>query len=489
MKYILALDQGTSSSRAILFNQKGQIQASAQKEFTQIFPKSGWVEHDPKEIWESLYDVMEEAVQTSGVSWREIQAIGITNQRETTIVWDKETGEPIYNAIVWQDKRTLQICEHLKDKNLESYVKNTTGLLIDAYFSGTKLKWILDEVSGAREKAEKGQLCFGTVDSYLIWKLTQGKSHKTDFTNASRTMIFNINNLKWDEKLLQELDIPASILPEVQSSRSKFGNFHIDGASIPILSAIGDQQAALFGQCCFAKGEAKNTYGTGCFMLMNVGDEKVTSHNGLLTTLAANAEGGVDYALEGSVFIAGAAIQWLRDGLELFESASESEEMANMSSNEEVVVVPAFAGLGAPYWDMYARGAIFGLTRDTNKNDIVKATLESLAFQTRDVLEAMEQDSGIALKLLKVDGGAVSNNYLMNFQANILGVPLERPLLTESTAQGAAFLAGLESGLWTVEDLKQMKSVEKVFQVSMSEEQREEKYNKWKDGVKRVMQK
>ncbi len=485
MKYILSLDQGTSSSRAILFDQYGKIRASAQKEFTQIYPHAGWVEHDPTEIWESQYGVMIDAVQKAGISWSEIQAIGITNQRETAIVWDKKTGDPVYNAIVWQDKRTSDFCSELKGKNLESYVKNSTGLVIDAYFSGTKINWILENVDGVRDRAEAGELCFGTVDSFLIYKLTEGRSHKTDYTNASRTMIFNIDKLEWDKKMLRELNIPSSMLPQVQSSRSKFGNFNHEGTVIPILGVAGDQQAALFGQCCFSRGSAKNTYGTGCFMLMNVGAEKVTSHHGLLTTLAANPNGGVDYALEGSVFIAGAAIQWLRDGLQLFAQASETEEMANESSSEEIVVVPAFAGLGAPYWDMYARGAIFGLTRDTDKNDIAKATLQSLAFQSKDVLEAMEQDSGIQLKSLKVDGGAVQNNYLMQFQADILDVKVERPSVIESTAQGAAYLAGLESGLWTVEDLLKMKEIGRVFEVKMEREERKKKYGMWKKGVER----
>jgi len=465
MKYILSLDQGTSSSRAILFDQQGKIRASAQKEFPQIYPQSGWVEHDLDEIWQSQHSVMLEAVEKSGISWSEIQAIGITNQRETTVVWDRKTGKPVYNAIVWQDKRTSDFCTELKNRKLESYVKNTTGLVIDAYFSGTKVNWILDNVDGARERAEKGELCFGTIDSYLIFKLTEGRSHKTDYTNASRTMIFNINKLEWDKKMLEELDIPSSMLPQVQSSRSKFGNFNIEDTTIPILGVAGDQQAALFGQCCFTKGSAKNTYGTGCFMLMNVGKEKVTSHHGLLTTLAANPEGGIDYALEGSVFIAGAAIQWLRDGLKLFTDASETEAMANQSTSEEVVVVPAFAGLGAPYWDMYARGAIFGLTRDSDKNDIAKATLQSLALQSKDVLEAMEQDSGIQLESLKV----------------------ERPSVIESTAQGAAYLAGLESGLWTVEDLVEMKEIGRVFDVEMENTERKRKYGQWKKAVERCM--
>ena len=487
MKYILSLDQGTSSSRAILFNEHGQIVSSSQLEITQIYPKSGWVEHNPDEIWETQFKTMQNVVSEAGISWSQIQAIGITNQRETTLVWDRITGKPIYNAIVWQDKRTSDYCVELKSQNLESYVKNTTGLVIDAYFSGTKIRWILDNVDGAREKAEAGNLMFGTVDSYLIYKLTDGRSHKTDYTNASRTMIFNINHLEWDEKMLAELNIPASMLPEVQSSRSKFGNYKHEDCNIPILGVAGDQQAALFGQCCFEKGSAKNTYGTGCFMLMNVGEEKVTSHMGLLTTLAANPHGGIDYALEGSVFIAGAAIQWLRDGLELFQDASETEDMANTSSSEEVVVVPAFVGLGAPYWDMYARGAIFGLTRDSNKNDLAKATLQSLAFQTKDVLEAMEKDSSIQLKSLKVDGGAVANNYLMQFQADILDVPVERPAVIESTAQGAAYLAGLESGLWTIDDIQSMQKIDRVFEVNMNNKTRSAKYRQWQKAVKRSM--
>ncbi len=489
MKYIIALDQGTSSSRALLFDQQGKMRASAQKEFKQLYPHPGWVEHDPASIWGSQYSVLMELMDNSNISWADIAAIGITNQRETTLVWDRETGEPVYNAIVWQDKRTSSFCEELGKRKLESYVINSTGLRIDAYFSGTKINWILEHVEGAREKAKAGKLCFGTVDTYLIWKLTEGRSHKTDFTNASRTMLFNINTLEWDAKLLDELEIPAAMLPEVQSSRSHYGNFIKDDYSIPILGVAGDQQAALFGQCCFERGQAKNTYGTGCFLLMNVGKEKVTSHHGLLTTLIASPSGGVEYALEGSVFVAGAAIQWLRDGLELFEHAKQTEQMANDSENDEVTVVPAFAGLGAPYWDMYARGAIFGLTRDTNKNDIVKATLESLAFQTRDVLEAMEQDCGSQLKSLKVDGGMVQNNFLMQFQANILGVPVERPVMTESTAQGVAYLAGLECNMWTIEELVEMKAIDTKFKVEMTEEVRSQKYDKWKNIVQRIMMK
>lgn len=485
MKYILALDQGTSSSRALLFDEDGKIVASAQKEFTQYYPKSGWVEHDPEEIWESQEAVLKEAVSKAKIEYSDILAIGITNQRETTVVWDSNSGKAIYNAIVWQDKRTSRYCEELKERNLESYIRNTTGLVIDSYFSGTKINWILKNVEEAEAKAQAGNLKFGTIDSWLIHKMTEGKEHRTDYTNASRTMLFDIDTLTWDEKLLMELEIPNSMLPTVQSSRSHFGFYKIQNSEIPILGVAGDQQAALFGQCCFEEGSAKNTYGTGCFMLMNVGDEKVTSHTGLLTTLVANPMGGIDYALEGSVFIAGAAIQWLRDGLDLLDMIDDCEAMALESTNEDVVVVPAFVGLGAPYWDMYARGAIFGLTRDTSKNDITKATLKSLAFQTKDVLEAMEKDSGIELKSLKVDGGVVSNSYLMQFQADILNVPVERPAVIESTAQGVAYLAGLEAGLWNIADLQKMQEIEKVFQVEMSTELRKSQYDLWLQGVNR----
>lgn len=487
MKYIVALDQGTSSSRAIIYNSEGNQVASAQKETTQIYPKPGWVEHDPEEIWKSQLQVFEDAVSKAGIDWKEIACIGITNQRETTIVWDRNTGKAIYNAIVWQDKRTADFCQSLISRNLESYIKNTTGLVVDSYFSATKIAWILSHVEGAKDKAKAGELAFGTVDSWLIYKLTQGEVHVTDYTNASRTMLFDINSLRWDEKLLKELEIDASMLPSVQSSRSVFGIFEKDGVEIPILGVAGDQQAALFGQCCFEKGTAKNTYGTGCFMLMNTGKEKITSHKGLLTTLAAAPDGGVHYALEGSVFIAGAAIQWLRDGLGLFDDASETESMAEKSEKDEVVVVPAFSGLGAPYWDMYAKGAIFGLTRDTDKNDITKATLESLAFQTKDVLEAMEKDSNIQLKVLKVDGGASSNNFLMQFQADILNVNVERPEDIESTAHGAAYLAGLQAGIWTEEDILKMKGNSDRFEVRMSIEERNRKYSLWSKAVKRTM--
>ncbi len=487
MKYILALDQGTSSSRAILFDLQGQLIACAQKEFTQIYPKPGWVEHDPNEIWSSQESVMLDVVAQARVQWQNIEAIGISNQRETTIVWDQH-GNPIYNAIVWQDTRTSAFCKKLKARNLESYVKNNTGLVIDSYFSATKIHWILEHVEGTRERAEKGALHFGTVDSWLIYKLTQGAAHKTDYTNASRTMLFNIDKLDWDRYLLHALNIPKSILPEVQSSRSLYGFYRPDARhKIPILGVAGDQQAALFGQCCFDKGSAKNTYGTGCFMLMNVGEEKVTSHAGLLTTIMAKPDGGICYALEGSVFIAGAAIQWLRDGLQLFKHAADTEAMANDSESEEIVVVPAFAGLGAPYWDMQARGAIFGLTRDSNRNDLAKATLESLAFQTKDVLEAMEKDSGIRLQQLKVDGGAAANDYLMQFQADILNVIVDRPAVLESTAQGAAYLAGLEAGIWTVDQLIEMKRQGKRFDVHMNREDRQRKYKLWKKAIRRTM--
>lgn len=485
MKYILALDQGTSSSRAVLFDELGRLVASAQKEITQYYPQTGWVEHDPEEIWKSQEEVLHEAISKAKIQYSDIQAIGITNQRETTVVWDSESGKAVYKAIVWQDKRTSDFCEELKKRNLESYVRNATGLVIDSYFSATKVRWILKHVEGAEERASEGKLMFGTIDSWLIHKMTKGREHRTDYTNASRTMMFNIDRLEWDNKLLAELGIPRSMLPSAQSSRSHFGFYEINGYQIPILGVAGDQQAALFGHCCFEEGSAKNTYGTGCFMLMNVGNEKLTSHRGLLTTLAANPAGGIDYALEGSVFIAGAAIQWLRDGLGLFEDAIETEEMAMRSSNEEVVVVPAFSGLGAPYWDMYARGTIFGLTRDTTKNDIAKATLKSLAFQTKDVLEAMEKDSGIKLTCLKVDGGAVANQYLMQFQADILNVPVERPAVIESTAQGVAYLAGLELGLWTVDELQKMKQTDQVFQVEMDDEFRRTQYALWLEGVKR----
>ncbi|MEN9447200.1 MAG: glycerol kinase [Bacteroidota bacterium] len=489
-KYILALDQGTTSSRAILFDNNASIISSAQREFTQIFPQPGWVEHDPNEIWQTQIDVAREAVAKANIQPHEIAAIGITNQRETTIIWDKETGKPIYNAIVWQDRRTAGFCDELKNRGLESYIKENTGLVIDAYFSGTKVNWILNNVEGARQKAHEGRLCFGTVDSWLIWNLTKGKVHATDFSNASRTLLYNIKDLKWDEKLLQELDVPASLLPEVLPSSGNFGTTHPDvffNLEIPIAGVAGDQQSALFGQCCFTPGMAKNTYGTGCFMLMNTGTERVTSKHGLLTTIAWAIDGKIEYALEGSVFIAGAAIQWLRDGLKLIDTAPDSEYYAmKVEDTGGVYVVPAFAGLGAPYWDMYARGGIFGLTRGTEKAHLIRATLESLAFQTSDVLEVMEKDSNIQLKTLKVDGGACSNNLLMQFQADILNVKVERPKVIETTALGAAYLAGIHIGLYQKDFLEKNAISNTFFEPKMKIEKREKLIKGWKKAVERT---
>jgi glycerol kinase len=450
-KYIIALDQGTTSSRAVLFDKKGNIVDVCQKEFTQYFPKPGWVEHDPDEIWNSQLEVFNAIIRNNKLKSTDVSAIGITNQRETTVVWEKKTGKPVYNAIIWQDRRTASICEQLKKKGLEKHIRENTGLVIDAYFSGTKLKWILDNVKGAKAKAKNGELLFGTIDTWLIYKLTNGKVHATDYSNASRTLMFNIRTLKWDKKILQELEVPENILPKVCNSSDNYGKTDKQvipfAPEIPICGVAGDQQAALFGQACFDIGMAKNTYGTGCFMLMNTGEKFVSSKSGLLTTIAWGLNGKITYALEGSVFIAGAAIQWLRDGLKIIDSASDSEYFASKAEeNEGVYVVPAFAGLGAPYWDMYARGAIFGLTRDTGKKQIIKATLQSLAYQTKDVLDAMEKDSGIKLKTLQVDGGACANNLLMQFQADVLGAKVERPVIIESTALGAAFLAGIECG-------------------------------------------
>ncbi len=487
-KYIISLDQGTTSSRAVLFDEKGSIVNISQKEFTQIFPKSGWVEHDPNEILSSQLDVLKQLITENKIAATDIVAIGITNQRETTIIWDKDTGEPIYNAIVWQDKRTANICEALKSEGLESYVKTTTGLVIDSYFSGTKIKWVLDNVDGARAKAEKGDLLFGTVDTWLVWNLTNRKNHVTDYSNASRTMVYNIKSLQWDEKMLNALDIPASLLPEVKPSAYHFGDYELDGVKIPIAGIAGDQQAALFGQACFEVGEAKNTYGTGCFMLMNTGEELQYSKNGLLTTIAWGIDDKVYYALEGSVFIAGAAVQWLRDGLEIIASAAESEKFAAaVEGDNPVYVVPAFAGLGAPYWDMYARGAVFGLTRDTGKNHLIKATLESLAYQTKDIITAMQEDSGVTLSELKVDGAACANNLLMQFQADILGQNVERPQVIESTAMGAAFLAGITVGLWKKEDIINNRKIDKEFKSSFGDSRRAKLYAGWQKAVKRSM--
>lgn len=486
--YIIALDQGTTSSRAVLFNQQGEIQGIAQQEFRQIFPKSGWVEHDPEEIWSSQYSVLQKVISENQISEHEVAAIGITNQRETTVIWDRKTGEPVYNAIVWQDKRTADTCEELKAKELTDYIRKNTGLVIDSYFSGTKIKWILDNVEGARARAEKGELAFGTIDSWLIWKLTYGKSHVTDYSNASRTMVYNIRELKWDDRLLKELNIPISLLPEVKPSASHFGEWNHNGVTIPIAGVAGDQQAALFGQACFEPGMAKNTYGTGCFMLMNTGSTIQQSKNGLITTIAWGLDGKVEYALEGSVFIAGAAVQWLRDSMHMIDQSKDSEYFATKAlGSNEVYVVPAFAGLGAPYWDMYARGAIFGLTRDTGKDHIIKATLESLAYQTKDILNAMQEDAGIKLASLKVDGGACANNILMQFQADILGTEVERPEVIESTALGAAYLAGIQIGLWKKNDIMNNRRIQRQFIPAMDENTRTLLYKGWKKAIARTM--
>jgi len=487
-KYIIALDQGTTSSRAVLFNEQGEIQGIAQQEFRQIFPKSGWVEHDAEEIWSSQSGVLQKVIYDNRIDAKSIAAIGITNQRETTLIWDRKTGVPVYNAIVWQDKRTADICEELKTKGLTDYVRTNTGLVIDSYFSGTKVKWILDNVAGVRERAERGELAFGTIDTWLIWKLTNGKSHVTDYSNASRTLLYNIRDLKWDDTLLKELNVPKSLLPAVQPSASDFGKWNYNGTDIPIAGVAGDQQAALFGQACFEPGMAKNTYGTGCFMLMNTGSTIQQSKNGLITTIAWGLDGKVEYALEGSVFIAGAAVQWLRDSLHIIDQSKDSEYFAAKAlGSNEVYVVPAFAGLGAPYWDMYARGAIFGLTRDTGKDHIIKATLESLGYQTKDILNAMQEDAGIKLASLKVDGGACANNILMQFQADILGTEVERPEVIESTAQGAAYLAGIQIGLWKKESIITNRRIQKRFIPAMDEATRHKLYKGWQKAVERTM--
>ena len=490
-KYILAIDQGTTSSRAMIFDHDGQVVSVAQKEFTQYFPKPGWVEHDPDEIWGTTLGVIADALGKENIKPTQIAGIGITNQRETTVVWDAETTEPIHNPIVWQDRRTASICDDLVEQGHEDTIRSKTGLVVDAYFSGTKIKWMLDNVEGAREKAEAGRLRFGTIDSWLIWKLTGGNTHVTDYTNASRTLIYNIHELKWDEELLDILDIPKSMLPEVKASSEVYSNtadYHFFGEEVPIAGIAGDQQAATFGQVCYEKGAAKNTYGTGCFMLMNTGEEAVASENGLLTTIAYGVNGKVNYALEGSIFIAGAAIQWLRDELNLIDNAPDSEYFASkVDGTDGVYVVPAFAGLGAPYWDMYARGTIVGLTRGTSKEHLIRATLESLAYQTRDVLEAMEADSGIELKTLRVDGGAAMNDFLMNFQADILGVEVERPVVNETTALGAAYLAGLAVGYWdNMDELVAKWDRDKLFVPKMAQEKREKLYAGWKKAVERA---
>ena len=488
-KYIMALDAGTTSNRAILFDKSGRIVSVAQREFTQIYPKPGWVEHDANEIWSSMLGVAVETMAKAGASPEDIAGIGITNQRETTIVWDKETGEPVYNAIVWQCRRTAEYCDSLKAKGLEETIRLKTGLVIDAYFSATKLRWILENVPGARERAEKGELLFGTVDTWLIWKLTKGRVHVTDYSNASRTMMFNINELKWDEDILAELGIPASMLPEVHDSSEFYGmaSKHLLGREIPIAGIAGDQQAALFGQQCWEKGNAKNTYGTGCFLLMNTGDKPVFSQNGLLTTLAWGIDGKVRYALEGSVFIAGASIQWLRDEMKLIDSAEDSEYMARkVPDSNGCYVVPAFTGLGAPYWNQYARGAIVGITRGVNKYHIIRATLESIAYETYDVLKAMEKDMGVKLNELKVDGGASANNFLLQTQADLIDSTVIRPSCLESTAMGAAFLAGLAVGYWESRDeLRTIHSIDRIYKPEISAEERKKKLDGWEKAVKR----
>ena len=490
-QYVLALDQGTTSSRAIVFDTWGRSLGSAQKEFTQIYPQPGWVEHDPMEIWTSQVGVAREVLGSLGIRPGDVAAVGITNQRETTIVWDRATGKPVHNAIVWQCRRTAAICDELKAGGLEAYIRENTGLVVDAYFSGTKVKWILDHVKGARERARNGELLFGNVDTWLIWNLTRGKVHCTDYSNASRTMLFNIKDLAWDPVILEALDIPAAMLPQVKPSSCVYAETdpRILGAAIPIAGDAGDQQAALFGQTCFAPGMAKNTYGTGCFMLMNTGSRRVVSSHGLLTTLAWGVDGRVEYALEGSIFVAGAAVQWLRDELKLIDSAAQSEELAaSVPDTGGVYLVPAFVGLGAPYWDMYARGTIVGLTRGAGRNHIVRAALEAIAYQTRDVLTAMQEDSGITLQALKVDGGAARNNLLMQFQADLLDVTVVRPECTETTALGAAYLAGLATGVWKDRsEIAAKWDVDRTFLPVMEPGLRESKYQGWKRAVERAL--
>ena len=487
-KYVMALDAGTTSNRCILFNEKGEMCSVAQKEFTQFFPKPGWVEHDAEEIWSTQLEVAQEAMKNLGVTAADIAAIGITNQRETTIVWDKNTGEPIHHAIVWQCRRTSEYCDSLKEKGLVDKIRSKTGLVIDAYFSGTKVRWLLENVPGAREKAEKGELLFGTVETWLIWKLTKGKVHVTDYSNASRTLLFNINTLEWDDEILAELNIPKSMLPEAKPSSCVYGEAdpQFFGGPIKIGGAAGDQQAALFGQTCFTPGEAKNTYGTGCFLLMNVGEKPVFSNNGLVTTIAWGLDGKVEYALEGSIFVAGASIQWLRDEMRLVDSSPDSEYMARkVKDTNGCYVVPAFTGLGAPHWDQYARGTIVGITRGVNKYHIIRATLESMAYQVNDVLQAMKADSGINLAALKVDGGASANNLLMQMQADISGAPVNRPMCVETTAMGAAYLAGLAVGYWTnKEDVIKNWAIDRTFEPAIGEADRAERCKGWSKAVK-----
>ena len=489
-QYILALDQGTSSSRAIVFDERGTTCAVAQREFRQIFPKSGWVEHDPHEIWASQASVIAEAISMMDINGLNIAGIGITNQRETTIVWDSETEEPVYNAIVWQDRRTSDYCDELKKQGVTDMIRQKTGLIIDAYFSATKIKWILDNVPGARKRAERGKLMFGTVDTWLIWRLTRGEIHVTDVSNASRTMLFNINTLDWDQELLDLFGIPRSMMPEVKSSSEIYGHTKttIFAHKVPISGIAGDQQAALFGQTCFEPGEAKNTYGTGCFLLMNTGERMYQSKNGLLTTIAVGIDGKVQYALEGSVFVGGAVVQWLRDELHLITEASDTEYFATkVKDSAGVYVVPAFTGLGAPHWDMYARGAILGLTRGAGRNHIIRASLEAIAYQTADVLWAMEQDTGIQLRELRVDGGASANNYLMQFQADIVARTIRRPMIRETTALGAAYLAGLATGVWSsLDDIRRQWTLDKLYEPAMEEEKRQKLVAGWHKAVRRA---
>lgn len=490
MKYILALDQGTTSSRVALIDEQGNILSVLSREFPQIYPKEGWVEHDPTEIWSSQYGVMMETVAKSGIDPSEIAAIGITNQRETTIVWDKNTGKPVYNAIVWQCRRTAEEIETLKERGLAPSIRAKTGLIPDAYFSASKIAWILESVEGAREKAERGELLFGTVDSWLIWKLTNGKVHATDFTNASRTMLFNINTMTWDDELLALFKIPRAMLPKVQNSGEIFGYANVGGVEVPIAGVAGDQQAALFGQCCFEKGEAKNTYGTGCFLLMNTGEERPTSENGLLTTVAATLQGEKpQYALEGSVFIGGAVIQWLRDEMRFFAESRDAEYYAKkVPDTGGVYIVPAFTGIGAPYWDMYARGSIFGITRGTKREHIIRAAQESIAYQSSDLVTAMQKDTGMAIKRLNVDGGASRDGFLMQFQADILGAEVVKPATHETTALGVAFLAGLSVGVWKDrEQIRRLQKLDKVYAPAMQETERVEKLKKWHKAVERSL--
>lgn len=488
-KYILSIDQGTTSSRAILFNKEGEIKGVSQREFKQHFPHPGWVEHDANEIWTSVLSVMAELLNENNINTNQIEGIGITNQRETTVVWDKNTGRPIYHAIVWQSRQTQDICTDLKEQGYEETFREKTGLLLDPYFAGTKVKWILDHVEGAREKAENGDLLFGTIDSWLVWKLSGRTAHITDYTNASRTLMFNIYDLKWDDELLELLDIPKQMLPEVKESSEIYGktiDYHFFGQEVPIAGIAGDQQAALFGQACFDRGDVKNTYGTGGFMLMNTGEEAVKSESGLLTTIAYGLDGKVNYALEGSIFVSGSAIQWLRDGLRMINSAPQTENYASrVDSTEGVYMVPAFVGLGTPYWDSEARGAIFGLSRGTEKEHFIRATLESLCYQTRDVMEAMSKDSGIEVQNLRVDGGAVKNNFIMQFQADIVNSSVERPEIQETTALGAAYLAGLAVGFWDdKEDIRERWKLQTEFKPEMDEDQRHKLYSGWKKAVK-----